>query len=52
MIVAPTYFCDMRAFLDEEGHTVDVTALHKAYPAISWTIFDGWAQQLSRNADS
>ncbi|MEV7391081.1 NmrA/HSCARG family protein [Streptomyces sp. NPDC091215] len=42
----------MWAFLNEEGYTVDITALHRTYPAISWTTFDDWAQQLSRNADS
>lgn len=37
----------MWAFLNEEGYAVDIAALHEAYPEISWTTFDDWAQQLS-----
>ncbi|MEV6591852.1 NmrA/HSCARG family protein [Streptomyces acidicola] len=36
----------MWAFLNEEGYAVDIAALHEAYPEISWTTFDDWAQQL------
>ncbi|MET9109498.1 NmrA/HSCARG family protein [Streptomyces zhihengii] len=40
---------DMRAmwdFLGREGYDVDLQALHAAYPTVSWTGFQDWADRL------
>ncbi|MET8330882.1 NmrA family NAD(P)-binding protein [Streptomyces sp. NPDC005181] len=35
-------------FLNAEGYSVDIPALHAAYPDIAWTTFEDWACTLSQ----
>lgn len=35
----------MWTFLNGPGYAVDITALHRENPTISWTSYEDWARQ-------